>query len=112
MTALSRTAPRAERIHERSETMSDFSTALAALIAEEPGIWIEAKPNHQVPPRIEIMVGFRFDCATGRELAFGFGDTFDDALARAKDKRAAKLASAEVEAEVRREVAERMKAAA
>jgi len=87
--------------------LNDFSDALSALMADDPGLVIQTDGN-----RPQVLVGLWFDAATGREYVCAFAGTFAEAHAIAVKRRADKLASAEVEIEVRREVEARMQAAA
>lgn len=85
--------------------INSLSSALSALIASEDGIRVEIADKR-------VLVGFWFECAIGRTYVCAHGETFQDALASAKARRAAKTKEAKVEAEIRAEVEARMARAA
>ena len=90
--------------------VDQLSAALQASFAAEPGLAIsfDAYCN-------KAHIGLWFDTAVGKEYVVAFqrkDEPLADTFARADELRAAKIAEAIVEAQVRAEVAERMAKAA
>lgn len=86
-------------------SIETFEVALATVVADNPGIRIEADANR-------VLVGFWFDTETGNQYCCGIGATFGDAYRQALDVRATRLARSVIEAQVRAEVDARMEKAA
>lgn len=85
--------------------ITNISRAVGKLMSEEPGLRLSAEDN-------SFNVGFWSDTAMGRRYVCAMRPTLEEAYAAATERRAACIAEAVVEADIRAEVEARMAKAA